>query len=238
MLGTKKILVLCCSVALAGCVTAEGDETVNWNNLPGDMPPGIIRADLIRQSHDEFLVASGRLPLVDTLSCGPFQVALNANPATTTAVSNIVEVGNQGGRGELFSGYFLTVLFPDGFTDRIRFRQLIFPDLNARIFLQQNGEWRDVTNPERTIEPPMEPDLYRDIYPSHKSGLNGDTIFEGKFIVHQPWAPFLNRSVFWNNGSPEPRKGRYRISFITPYEIEWPDGSCEFTLPDMELEYR
>lgn len=238
MFGTKTFSAFCFLAALAGCVTAEGEDTVNWSNLPGDMPPGVIRSNLIRQSHDEFVVASSRLPLVDRISCGPFRVDLNANPVTRAATSNIVEVGDQGGRGELFDGYFLTITFPDGFTDRIRFRQLIFPDLNARIFLRQNGEWRDVTNPERTIEPPMEPDLYRDLYLSHEPGVNRDTIFDGKFIAHQPWAPFLNRSIFWNNGSPEPPHGRYRVSFITPYEIEWPNGSCEFTLPNMEFEFR
>lgn len=223
---------------LGGCLSAEGEQTVNWTNLPGDMPPGVIRGDLMRVNHDALMIASKRLPLVDTLSCGPFRVALNANPASTTSTSNIVEVGNQGGRGELFNGYFLTVKLPSGFTDRIRFRKLIFPDLNSRVFLKQGGEWRDVTNPERTIEPPMESDLYRDLYPSYDPGLNRDAFFDGMFITEQPWAPFYERSIFWNNGSPSPPKGRYRVSFTAPYEIEWPSGSCSFRLPNMEFDYR
>ena len=235
MLGTRIIAILGCSAMLIGCVTAEGEDTVSWSNLPGDT--GVIRGDLSRSYHDALTTAAQRLPLIDTLSCGSFRIALRANPEAASSVSNIAKINQQGGRGELFDGYFLTIQLPTNFDDRIRFRKLIFPDLNANIFLRQGSEWRDVTNPEPTILPPMEPDLYRDLYPSYDPSLNGDAFFDRIFITEQPWAPFHQRSIFWNNGSPTPPSGRYRVSFTTPYEIEWPSGSCKFTLPDMEFEY-
>jgi hypothetical protein len=230
---TLKQAVIAVALVIAGCQTTEGEQALDWSSFPGDEQPGVLRADLFREIHDDGLAASNRLPSVATLACGPFQVEVRANPDSKGTRNNITEVS---GRGALFNGFFLIIKAPTGFTDRVRFRQLFYPDLNARIFFNQDREWLDITNPERTYTPPMKSDTFQDFFLGFDPERHPYAFFDNTYVANSAWEPFITQSIYQNN-YPYP-EGRYRISFITPYEMEWPTGSCQFRLPDLEFTYR
>jgi hypothetical protein len=228
-----RIVTMTTALFLAACQPTEGEQTLNWDNLPGDMPPGVIRVDLSEESFRDRFTASQRLPSVTTMSCGPFRIELRANPDSVGTANNILEAERTTTN---FNGAFLIIKPPSGFLDRVRFRELLFPDLNAQIFVRQDGVWKDISNPDRTYPAGGISETYRDLYLGFDLSVHPEAFFEGVYVSHFPWNDFITRSIYQNN-YPYP-EGRYRISFTTPYEMEWPTGSCQFRLPDLEFTYR
>lgn len=232
---SRVFALIAISALVASC--AEGENTEysmsNFDNIPkyitGDRE---YNEALSRQAFVRDLKIARSLPIVERLSCGPFDIDLTASQV---ANGNDYRVRYEGGSGE-YSGFAITIKAPPQFSDRVRFKELVYPDGNSRIYYREvDGSWRDVTNPERTYTPEAGPDTYYDRYFGFDPSRNEFAFIDGRIAMITAWDMFVTRTITHPDSGP---KGRYRISFTTDYEMEWDGGSCRFRLPDMEFSYR
>ncbi len=225
LLASATMMLLSCKE-----VNVEGSRNLPVS-ITGDQPGMLDAGEAQKEGVSKFL-ASQRVPLISKIECGPFGVDLRANPMVsgeTDMESAARDVGQP------FEGFYLVINEQKEVSGRVRFRDLLYPGGNVRIYYHDSESWRDITSSESTSYGFETSDAYRDYYLGHDLSTNMYPFVDGKFVVWQPWDTFYQKTVYFNEVAP---KGRYRVIFTSAYELEWDGGSCDFRLPDMEFTYR
>lgn len=225
MLAVAAMMVLSCEEA-----DMKGSKNLQ-STLTGDQPGMLNSVEAEKEGYSK-IAASDRVPLISKIECGPFIVDLRANPTVSGATDMESAARNV---GKPFEGFYLVINEPDGLSGRVRFRNLHYPNGNAKISIHDNGNWRDITSEASTKYGFEASEDYKDYYLGHDLSSNLYPFVDGKFVVWQPWDTFYQKTIYFNEAAP---KGRYRVAFTTAYELEWEGGSCDFRLPDMEFTYR
>lgn len=219
---------------LAGCVSDEGMKysMQNFEGIPDYITnDGRYSPEIARRSFLANIRIAESLPVVSRMSCGPFSITLTASGV---ADGNDYHVMYEGGSGT-YSGFALLIEAPPGFAERVRFRDLVYPDGNAKIrHMGPNGQWQDITNQGRTYTPESGPQMHHDRYFGFDPSRNEFAFVGGKIAMITAWDRFTGRTTAYPDSGPT---GRYRVSFTTDYEMEWKGGSCQFRLPDMEFNF-
>lgn len=233
-LGFTALAVLAI-VACGETEVAQG-KAANLNDLPPDVTGDGPKNEAINIQEARRLQELGNaLPIVGRTSCEGFSIKVSANPiarSSSTGTEHDLIYSDEPGS---YSGIIVQIVAPSNFNERVLLKRLIYPDLNAEIFIRSDdGSWRNITSQGRTFDPQIGDATFTEQYLGFDPSNNSYPFVGGIYSFEVPWSQFYLRTAYHGGTAP---MGRYRVSFIEKYEMEWRNGSCRFQLPDMEFDY-